>query len=33
MGAAAKYNEHSLDSRDDYPAILLMPIDTLSTIL
>ena len=32
-GAAAKYNQHSLDCRDDYPAILMMPIDTLSTIL
>lgn len=31
--AAAQYNQHSLDSRDDYTAILLMPIDALSTIL
>ncbi len=31
--AAAQYNQHSLDCRDDYPAIILMPIDTLSAIL
>ncbi len=33
LGAAASYNRHSLESRDDYAAILLMPIKTLSDII
>tara|TARA_Y100000766_G_scaffold281720_1_gene293704 strand:+ start:604 stop:1311 length:708 start_codon:yes stop_codon:yes gene_type:complete len=31
--SAASYNKHSLESKDDYAAILLMPVDTLSEII
>ena len=31
--SAASYNKYSLDSKDDYAAILLMPVDTLSEII
>lgn len=31
--SAVAYNMHSLESKDDYAAILLMPIDTLSEII
>tara|TARA_B100000965_G_scaffold90471_1_gene73615 strand:- start:59930 stop:60637 length:708 start_codon:yes stop_codon:yes gene_type:complete len=31
--SAASYNKHSLESKDDYAAILLMPVGTLSEII
>ena len=31
--SAASYNKHSLESKDDYAAILLIPVDTLSEII
>ena len=31
--SAASYNKYSLETKDDYAAILLMPVDTLSEII
>ena len=31
--AASTYNMHSLEAKDDYAAILLMPVETLSEII